>query len=83
MELWRELKHDQIEDGYMISSYGRIKTSLNVDMDPYEPSYHSTNGYDYEYFIIKESAKINDTNIMRLFSIVITLNGLKIRRSGN
>lgn len=46
-EQWKPLSHNKIQDGYCLSSYGRIRYE---DNDPYEPEYHSSNGYDYSLF---------------------------------
>lgn len=63
-EWWKSLNHKQIQDGYYLSSYGRIRYENN---DPYEPEYHSSNGYDYSCFILKEEYRTN--SISRLFPI--------------
>lgn len=52
-EIWKRLIHDKIADGYELSSYGRIRILNQANSNPYEPSYHSTNGYDYELFLLK------------------------------
>lgn len=49
-EIWRPLIHDEIADGFMLSTYGRIKTK---DTEPHEATYHSTNGYDFHPFLLK------------------------------
>ena len=64
-EIWKQLKHNQIIDGYFISSYGRIRYE---DNDPYEPDYHSTNGYDFGLFILKNE-HVNKHKPLRLFPI--------------
>jgi hypothetical protein len=46
-EQWKPLSHNKIQNGYYLSSYGRIRYE---DNDPYEPEYHSSNGYDYSLF---------------------------------
>lgn len=55
-ETWKPLIHPDIKDGYMLSSYGKIKNSLDDSIPSYEPSYHSSNGYDYEKFILKDGS---------------------------
>lgn len=64
VEQWKSLNHRQIQDGYYLSSYGRIRYKNN---DPYEPEYHSSNGYDYSCFVLKEEYRTN--SISRLFPI--------------
>lgn len=64
IEQWKSLNHKQIQDGYYLSSYGRIRYENN---DPYEPEYHSSNGYDYSCFVLKEEYRTN--SISRLFPI--------------
>jgi len=65
-ELWIKLKHHVIIDGYEISSFGRIRFD---NVKAHKPSYHSSNGYDYEYFVIRDECRISVTNIVRLFPI--------------
>ena len=50
-EIWAPLEYPLIVKGYMISSHGRIKSSMDDSVKPYSPSYHSTNGYDFGYFV--------------------------------
>lgn len=64
-EIWKSLKHDQIIDGYSVSSYGRIQYKNN---DPYEPEYHSTNGYDFGLFVLKNEY-VDRYKPLRLFPI--------------
>lgn len=66
-EVFKPLIHPIIQDGYMLSSRGRIKSSINETLPIYEPSYHSSNGYDYEPFVIKEEYRCRST--LRLFAI--------------
>ena len=35
-EIWKPLIHNQINDGYYLSTYGRIRYK---DNEPYDPSY--------------------------------------------
>lgn len=49
-EIWRPLIHDEIADGFMLSTHGRIRTK---DTEPHEATYHSTNGYDFNPFLLK------------------------------
>ena len=49
-EFWKPVTCSNIIDGYQLSTLGRIR--LN-DSEPYEASYHSTNGYDFSMFILK------------------------------
>ena len=53
-EIWAPLEYPNIVSGYMISSHGRIKSSTDDSVRPYEPSYHSSNGYDYAYFVTND-----------------------------
>ena len=64
-EVWQQLKHYLIADGYQLSTYGRIRYK---DNDPYEPEYHSTNGYDYSLFVLKKEFHENGMT-SRLFPI--------------
>lgn len=67
MEIWKTLVHPMIQDGYMLSSHGRIKNSIDDNIKPYEASYHSSNGYDYEKFVLKEEYKTKSN--VKLFMI--------------
>ena len=60
-ELWKPLIHDDIIDGYQLSTFGRIRFN---DYEPYEASYHSTNGYDFSMFVLKP----NETNGLVIIS---------------
>lgn len=53
IELWKPLIHDKINDGFELSSLGRIRSSIDKMIEPYEAEYHSTNGYDYSLFLMK------------------------------
>lgn len=66
-EVFKSLVRPIIQDGYMLSSCGRIKSSIDETIPIYEPSYHSSNGYDYEPFIIKEEYRNKST--LRMFPI--------------
>ena len=66
-EIWMSLKHPKIVDGYMLSSHGRIKNSIDDNIKPYEASYHSSNGYDYEKFVLKEEYR--NISTVQLFPI--------------
>lgn len=66
-EIWKSLKHPKIVDGYMLSSHGRIKNSIDDNIKPYEASYHSSNGYDYEKFVLKEEYR--NISTVQLFPI--------------
>lgn len=66
-EAWMSLKHPKISDGYMLSSHGRIKNSIDDNIKPYEASYHSSNGYDYEKFVLKEEYR--NISTVQLFPI--------------
>lgn len=50
-EIWKPLVHNEIISGYLLSSNGRIKT---IDGKAYEARYHSTNGYDFELFVLQD-----------------------------
>ena len=63
-EQWKPLSHNKIQDGYYVSSYGRIRYGNN---DPYEPEYHSSNGYDYSLFGLYREG--NDVIQHQLFPI--------------
>ena len=64
-EVWKQLNHYLVADGYQLSTYGRIRYK---DNDPYEPEYHSTNGYDYSLFVLKKEFHENGMT-SRLFPI--------------
>ena len=64
-EQWKPLSHNQIRNGYYLSSYGRIRYE---DNDPYEPTYHSSNGYDYSLFVLKNNEG-DPSRHQRLFPI--------------
>lgn len=64
-EKWKQLSHNQIRNGYYLSSYGRIRYE---DNDPYEPTYHSSNGYDYSLFVLKNNEG-DPSRHQRLFPI--------------
>lgn len=51
---YKPLSHPLIQNGYMLSCNGYIKSSLDDSIKPYYPSYHSSNGYDYESFTLKK-----------------------------
>lgn len=51
---YKPLSHPLIQNGYMLSCNGYIKTSLDDSIKPYYPSYQSSNGYDYESFTLKD-----------------------------
>lgn len=63
-EIWRKLHHPYINDGYYLSTYGRIRYKNN---EPYDPTYPSSNGYDYSLFVLKYVN--NDIPHHRLFPI--------------
>lgn len=51
-EEWCDLTYQNIAPGYLISSHGRIAiTSGKIIYPAMEPSYHSSNGYDYHPFV--------------------------------
>lgn len=63
------LIHPIIEDGYLISPDGHIRCKDSDDDSVcYTAEYHSSNGYDYAQFIIKEEYRVNH-NPIRLFPI--------------
>ena len=52
---WKQINHPDILPGYLISPQGYIKTKGIKDKDCIkEPSYHSTNGYDFMLLNNKE-----------------------------
>ena len=51
---YKPLSHPLIQNGYMLSCNGYIKSSLDDSIKPYYPSYQSSNGYDYESFTLKD-----------------------------
>lgn len=53
IELWKPLIHDEIQNGFELSSLGRIRSAVDKTIEPYEAEYHSTNGYDYSLFLLK------------------------------
>ena len=58
-EKWEELKHQSIVSGYLISSYGRISIKGNgFNYSAMEPTYHSSNGYDYFPFIVMKNGEV-------------------------
>ena len=63
-ETWKQLIHNQINDGYYLSTYGRIRYRNN---EPYEPTYPSSNGYNYSLFVLKYEN--NDIPHHQLFPI--------------
>lgn len=63
-EIWKPLIHNQIEDGYYLSTYGRIRYK---DNEPYDPTYPSSNGYNYSLFILRYEG--NDIPHHQLFPI--------------
>ena len=65
-EVWAPIEYPNIVSGYMISSHGRIKSSTDDSAQPYEPSYHSSNGYDYAYFVTND----RDTQLFPIDDIV-------------
>lgn len=65
-EVWAPIEYPNIVSGYMISSHGRIKSSTDDSVQPYEPSYHSSNGYDYAYFVTND----RDTQLFPIDDIV-------------
>ena len=52
-----------MEHKYSVSSFGRIRDAFHA----YEPSYHSTNGYEFTLMIC------NDNKTMRLFAVDILI----------
>lgn len=66
--IWKQLKHPVIEDNYLISPFGDIRQKGIDESLAYSSSYHSSNGYDYAQFVIKEEFRIN-RNPVRLFPI--------------
>ena len=63
---WNPLQHPYIVDGYEISPYGDIR--YNKSNLTYKAAYHSSNGYDYAPFILRDSED-NPNNKIRLFPI--------------
>ena len=54
--IWKQINHPDILPGYLISPQGYIKASGMKDDDCIkEPSYHSTNGYDFVLLNNKDS----------------------------
>ena len=54
--IWKQVNHPDILPGYLISPEGYIKANGVKDKDAIiEPSYHSTNGYDFMLLNNKES----------------------------
>ena len=45
-EIWVKLIHQDVEDGYEISSRGRVRAKSS-NIKPITANYHSTNGYDF------------------------------------
>ena len=66
--VWKPLHHPMIQDGYLISDSGDIKCEISPENEYRSELYHSTNGYDYAMFIVKEEYRINNSLFM-LFPI--------------
>ena len=65
---WKKLQHPIIKDCYLISSTGKILVEHCDESLAYEATYHSTNGYDYALFNVKDEYRVNDNPLM-LFPI--------------
>ena len=65
---WKKLHHPFIKDCYLISSTGKILVEHCDEALAYEATYHSTNGYDYALFNVKDEYRVNDNPLM-LFPI--------------
>lgn len=66
--VWKPLHHPMIQNGYLISDVGDIKCEISPEDEYRSELYHSTNGYDYAMFIVKEEYRINNSLFM-LFPI--------------
>lgn len=77
-EYWKPLKHQKISDGYMISSVGRIKSSIDDLIPPYDPLYHSTNGYDYSLFVIKDEYRLSSSTMLFPIDILVGITFLSV-----
>lgn len=66
-EVWAPIGYGGIVKGYMISTFGRLKCELNDNVEPYEPTYHSSNGYDYAKFLTQNK----DFRILPIDEIVV------------
>ena len=64
--IWKKLDHPIIENCYLISSDGDILVEGLDESKSYKATYHSSNGYDYSLFNIRNEFCKNDTNF-RLF----------------
>lgn len=64
MEIWKPLIHNQIDEGYYLSTHGRIRYKNN---EPYQPTYPSSNGYNYSLFVLKH--KNDDIPQQKLFPV--------------
>lgn len=69
MEVWRELQHPEIAEGFLISNYRRIKAASNVDDEPVCASYHSSNGYDFIPLLLRSKNSIFPEFNIRYFPI--------------
>lgn len=65
---WKHLHHPIINEGYLISNTGMIRSEHCCEDESYGANYHATNGYDYAKMVVKESKRYND-NPIRLFPI--------------
>lgn len=66
--IWKPLSHPVIEDGYLISPYGDIIHRDAPESFSYKANHHSTNGYDYAFFMIKKEYRVKNI-LVRLFPI--------------
>ena len=67
MEIWRNLIHPDIADGFIISNHGLIKA--NDDIGTIIPIYHASNGYDFILLLVKSATSIFPDLNMRYFPL--------------
>lgn len=84
--IWREVTHPDILPGYLISPQGYIKAEGIDDKDCIkEPSYHSTNGYDFVLLNNKDMTlqlfPIDDIIAMAYIPIPESLQSKKVKVS--
>ena len=84
--IWKEITHPDILPGYLISPEGYIKAKDIKDDDCIkEPSYHSTNGYDFVLLNNKETRlqlfPLDDIIAMAYIPIPVSLKGKNVKVS--
>ena len=67
-EYWKLLKYKNIIDAYEISTLARFRT-INSNLEPFNVSYHSSNGYDFVRLVIDSALLWNYNNPTKHFPI--------------